>query len=82
MIAQDCQDTLLLEVSAKDDMKDSMLSFVHIVKNDDEKDRQVRNQAGSNSDMEFKYEEDSDYEINKQEQDYESRSSDEEFEFE
>lgn len=74
-MSQDCQDMLLVEIAAKEATKDSMLSFVHIVQNDDEKEHYMPEQEDHDSEIESELNEDDELEINNQ-------SSDEEFEFE
>ena len=80
-MSQDCQDMLLVEIAAKEATKDSMLSFVHIVKNDDEEAHHVPEQEDRDSEIESALDEDDEFEINSRKKDYESESSDEEFEF-
>lgn len=41
LVSQECQDAVLLSVAAKEDADNSLLSFVHIVKNDDTKVHQA-----------------------------------------
>jgi hypothetical protein len=84
LVSQGCQDTVLMALAAaKEDGSDSLLSFVHIVKDDDAKAHQdatrserktVGNEVGFDSDKESEME---DEEIG-----CESGTSDEEYEFE
>lgn len=71
-----------MEIAAKEDVNDAMLSFVHIVKDDDAKAHKVGEQENGGNDNKSQIDEDIDCRINEQKEDSESGSSDEEFEFE
>ena len=87
MVSQGCQDTVLLAVAAaKEEDNDSLLSFVHIVKDDDAKAHQdatrsegktLGKEVDFDSDKESEMDEEDDEEIGG-----ESETSDEEYEFE
>ena len=70
-----------MEISAKVDANGSMLSFVHIVKNDDAKEQEVQ-QDCCDRDTESESDEEYDCASNNQKKDCENGSSDEELEFE
>lgn len=67
-----------MDVAGKDDANDSILSFVHIVKDNDTKEQKVSNEENYDSESDRA----DDRGIKEQNGDLESESSDEEFEFE
>lgn len=67
-----------MDVAGKDGANDSMLSFVHIVKDNDTKEQKVNNEENYDSENDRA----DDCGIKEQNGDLESESSDEEFEFE
>lgn len=67
-----------MDVAGNDDANDSMLSFVHIVKDNETKEQKVSNEENYDSESDRA----NDRGIKEQNGDLESESSDEEFEFE
>lgn len=93
LVSQGCQDTVLLAVAAaKEDDNDSLLSFVHIVKDDDAKAHQdattrsegkkLGGKVDCDSDNESEMDQDYDFGIDDKETGGESGTSDDEYEFE
>ena len=82
LLAQGCQDKLLMDVAGKKNSNQSTLSFVHIVNDDVTNAEKVGNQENYESESEVESDESHDCRMEELNGDLEKECSDEEFEFE